>query len=141
MPVSILLVDDFEPFRQFVIATIKKQPELQVICEASDGLVAIQKARRLQPQLVLLDIGSPTLNGIEAARLILAFAPKSRILFLSQESSRAIVQAAFDSGAWGYVLKSDAGRELLPAINAVLRGERYISSRLAGHGFLDVRAA
>ncbi len=141
MPVSILLVDDFEPFRQFVIATIKEQPELQVICEASDGLVAIQKARRLQPQLVLLDIGIPTLNGIEAARLILAFAPKSRILFLSQERSRAIVQAVFDLGARGYVLKSDAGRELLPAINAVLRGERYVSSHLAGHGFLDVRAA
>jgi len=139
--VCILLVDDFEPFRLFVISTIKKQPELQVICEESDGSVAVQKARDLQPHLVLLDIGLPTLNGIEAARQILLPAPESKILFVSQQSSFAIVQAAFDLGARGYVVKSDAGRELLPAINAVLRGERYVSSSLAGHEFFKAEDA
>ena len=134
--VCILLVDDFEPFRLFVTSMIEKQPELQVICEASDGLVAVQKADDLQPHLILLDIGLPTLGGIEAARQMLVLAPQSRILFVSQESSRAIVQAAFDLGARGYVLKLDAGRELLPAINAVLRGDRYVSGGLAGHDFL-----
>jgi CheY-like chemotaxis protein len=108
---------------------------LRVIGVASDGLEAVQKAEELQPDLILLDIGLPSLNGIEVARQIRKFSPKSKILFVSQESSADIVQGALGTGAQGYVLKSDARRELLEGVNAVLRGEQFVSGRFAGHDF------
>jgi DNA-binding NarL/FixJ family response regulator len=108
---------------------------LRSIVEASDGVEAIELAQALQPDLILLDIGIPKLNGIEAARRIRELAPQSKILFVSQESSVDIVQAAFSVGASGYVVKMDAGSELPSAVKAVLRGERFVGSRFAGHGF------
>ena len=91
--------------------------------------------RALQPDLILLDIGLPKLDGIEAARRIRELAPRSKILFVSQEHSVEVVQAAFSAGASGYVVKVDVGTELLIAVEAVLRGERFVGSRFAGHGF------
>lgn len=129
------MVDDFEPFRRFVTSKLRNQSELQVICEVSDGLEAVQKAAELQPDLILLDVGLPELNGIEAAQQIRKLSPNSRILFLSQESSSAVVQKALEVGEWGYVVKADAASELLPAVNAVARGERFLGSRFAGHDF------
>jgi len=82
----ILVVDDYEPFRRFICSTLGKRPELQIIGEASDGLEAVQKGEELQPNLILLDIGLPMLNGIEAARRIHKLSPSSKILFLSMES-------------------------------------------------------
>jgi CheY-like chemotaxis protein len=108
---------------------------LRTIVEASDGVEAIELAQALQPDLILLDIGIPKLNGIEAARRIRELAPQSKILFVSQESSVDIVQEAFTLGASGYVIKTDAGSELPTAVKAVLRGERFVGSRFAGHGF------
>ena len=99
----------------------------------SDGPEAVEQAQELQPDLILLDIGMPTLNGIEAARQIRAHAPKSKILFLSENRSPEIAEAALNTGAGGYVVKSDANRELLSAIKAVLEGRRFISASLAGH--------
>jgi DNA-binding NarL/FixJ family response regulator len=121
------VVDDFEPWRRFVCSTLEKAPELQVICEVSDGLEAVQKAEELRPDLILLDIGLPTLNGMEAARRIRKLAPESKILFLSQESSGDVVQEALSLGAWGYVVKVNAGSELLPAVDAVLRDRQFVS--------------
>jgi CheY-like chemotaxis protein len=89
----------------------------------------------LNPDLILLDVGLPNLNGIEAARLIRQHSPNSRIIFLSQNSDLDVVQAALSTGAWGYVRKIDAGRELLPAMDAVLRGERFVSSCFKDHEF------
>lgn len=106
--VSVLLVDDYEPWRRFVSSTLKHKLNCQIIYEASDGFEAIQRARELQPNLILLDIGLPTLNGIEAARRIRKLAPESKIIFLSQESSADIVGEALSLGAQGYVVKSDA---------------------------------
>ena len=106
---------------------------MRVIGVASDGLEAVQKAEELQPDLILLDIGLPSLNGIEVARQIRKLSPKSKILFVSQESSVEMVQGALGTGAQGYVLKSDAERELLEAVNAVLRGVQFVSGRFAGH--------
>jgi CheY-like chemotaxis protein len=100
----------------------------------SDGLDAVQKADELQPDLILLDIGLPTLNGIEVARRIREVSPASKILFVSEDRSADIVEEALSTGAGGYVVKSDAARELLPAVNAVLEGERFVSASLAGHG-------
>ena len=116
--------------------TLLAQQELQVIEELADGPEAIEKAKELQPDLILLDIGLPTLNGIEAARRIRKVSPDSKILFVSENRSRDVVEEALRAGGGGYVVKSDAARELLPAIKAILEGKLFISTILA-----DRRAA
>ena len=129
--IRVLVVDDFQPFRVFLRSMLQNRPELQVIHEAADGLAAIQKAEELRPDLIVLDIGLPKLNGIEAARRILTASPESKILFVSQESSADVVREALSSGAWGYVVKARAGSELLAAVAAVCQGRRFISSGLS----------
>jgi len=135
--VRILVVDDYEPFRRFVCSTLGKRPELQIIGEASDGLVAVQKAEALQPDLIVLDIGLPTLNGIEAARRIRDLSPESKILFVSQENHAHVVQEAFSSGALGYLVKEHVDIELLAAVEAVCRGRKFISRGLPGSNLTD----
>ncbi len=125
--IRVMVVDDFDSFRQFVCSALEQRPELRVICEVSDGQEAVHKARELRPDLILLDIGLPTLNGIEAARRILALVTESKIIFLSQETSADVVQVAMSLGAWGYVFKTHAAGDLLPAIDAVLSGKRFVS--------------
>lgn len=129
--IRVLVVEDFEPFRRFVVSTLQTAPGLRLISEASDGLEAVQKVEELRPDLVVLDIGLPTLNGLEAARRIRKVSPKSKILFLSQESSADIVQEALGLGASGYVVKAMAGTELLPAVKAVVRGKQFVSDGLS----------
>jgi len=129
------VVDDYEPFRRLICSTLRKRPELQIVGETADGLEAVQKAEELQPDLVVLDIGLPSLNGIEAARRIRKLSPESKILFISQESSADVVQEALALGALGYVVKAHAGSELLAAVGAVLEGRQFISSGLSGHYF------
>jgi DNA-binding NarL/FixJ family response regulator len=126
--IRILLVDDFEGWLRQVRLLLQPRPEWQVIAEASDGSEAVQKAEELKPDLILLDISLPKLDGIEAARQIRKLSPNSRIVFLSQNKDPGVVRAALGTGALGYVRKTDAGRELLPAMDAVLRGEQFISS-------------
>jgi DNA-binding NarL/FixJ family response regulator len=128
--IRVLVVDDNEPFRRFVRTTLSTRPELLIIGEASDGLEAVQKAVELKPGLIVLDIGLPSLNGIEAARRIRKHAPRSKILFLSQESSVEVVQEALCLGALGFVIKSHAASDLLVAVEAVLRNEQFVSSAL-----------
>ena len=107
---------------------------MQIIGEATDGLEAVQKAELLQPDLILLDISLPSLNGIEAARRINELSPKSKILFVSEDLSWEIAEAAFRTTALGYVVKSGAARELLPAVKAVLQGKRFVSGSLGAQG-------
>jgi DNA-binding NarL/FixJ family response regulator len=107
-------------------------PNLQIICEVSDGLAAVQKAEQLKPDLILLDIGLPMLSGIEAARQIRTLSPESKILFVSQESDAEVMQAAFRMGACGYVLKSNAAKDLLAAVKAVCAGRQFFSGGLSG---------
>ena len=99
--------------------------------EASNGLDAVQKAQELQPDLILLDVGLPKLNGLEAARQISSLVPNAKLLFLSLESSARVMQEAFRMGAWGYVHKMRAQLDLLPAVDAVLAGKRFVSSDMA----------
>lgn len=127
LPIRVLVAEDHERWRRFYFSALQKLPELQIINEAHDGLEAVEIAQQLQPDLILLDIGLPTLNGIEAARQIRQVSPKSKILFISETRSIDIVKEALSTGAGGYVLKSDASGELLPAVRAVLGGKRFIS--------------
>lgn len=126
----ILIVDDVELFRRFISLALSLQPQVQIVSEAADGLEAVRKAEELQPDLILLDIGLPRMSGIEAARQIRKLSPDSKILFVSQQTSPDIVQAALDTGACGYLVKADAGSQLLIAVDAVLRGETYVGALL-----------
>jgi DNA-binding NarL/FixJ family response regulator len=126
--IRILITDDYADWRRQVRSLLQARPEWQVISEASDGLEAVQKAQDLKPEIILLDIGLPKLNGIEAAWRIRQLSPSPKIIFLSQNNNLDVVRVALGTGALGYVRKTDAGRELLPAMDAVLRGEQFISS-------------
>jgi DNA-binding NarL/FixJ family response regulator len=125
-PIRVLVVEDFAPFRRFLCSTLAKMPALQVICEVADGQEAVQKAQELTPDLILLDIGLPTLNGIAAARQIRTLAPASKIIFVTQESSAEVVQEALRTGALGYVVKTTANGNLLAAVEAVLEGRQFV---------------
>jgi DNA-binding NarL/FixJ family response regulator len=131
----VLVVDDYEPFRRFICSTLEKRPNLRVVGEASDGLEAVQKAEELRPDLIVLDIGLPTLNGIEVARRIRKLFPECKILFMSQESSADVAQEAFSLGAMGYVVKAHAGSELLTSLEAVCQGGRFVSRGLSDHNW------
>jgi len=129
--IRVLVVDDHVPWRRFVRSTIQVASGVEPIEEASDGLEAVQKAQQLQPDLILLDIGLPKLNGIEVARRIQECSPKSKILFLSENNTLDIVEEALRMGAFGYVVKSAAASELLPALEAVLQGKQFVSASLS----------
>ena len=131
--IRVLVVEDFEPFRRFVCSTLGKLPDLQIVGEVSDGLNAVSQAKELQPDLILLDIGLPTLDGIEAARQIRMLSPRSRIVFISQESGAHFVEAAFRIGAMAYITKVRAGKELLAAVDAVLHGRQFVGAGLQHH--------
>ena len=125
--IRILLVDDHEPFRRYVSSMLQEQENMQVIGEAENGLDVVERAETLRPDVILLDIGLPGLNGIEAARQIAESACKAKIIFLTQELSPEVIQEAFSVGAWAYIVKAQAGSELLPAVEAVSRGERFVN--------------
>jgi DNA-binding NarL/FixJ family response regulator len=131
--IRILVVDDYEPWRRFVRLALLAEQEMQVVAEVTDGPEAIQKSDELQPDLILLDIGLPTLNGIEAARRIREVSPRSKILFVSENRSPEIAREALNTGGSGYVVKTDAASELVPAIKVVLAGRRFITSSLTSH--------
>jgi len=133
MTIRILMVDDYKDWRCKVRVLLQTRPEWQVICEVSDGPEAVQKAEELKPDLILLDIGLPTLNGIEVARRIRRLSFNPRIIFLSADNSLDTVHVAMDTGAQGYVYKPHAQNDLLAAIDAVLRGGKFVSSILEGH--------
>jgi len=133
-PIRILIADDHEGWRRQVRLLFQARPEWQVMAEAVDGPEAIQKAEELKPDLVVLDIALPSLNGIEAARRIRKVSPESKILFLSQESSDDVAEEVLYLGALGYVVKAQAGSELLIAVEAVLRAKRFLSSGLGSRG-------
>ena len=132
-PIRILVVDDYERWRRFACSTLQKETEVQVVGEVSDGLEAVHQAQQLQPDLILLDIALPTINGIEAAKRIRECAPQSKILFVSENRSPDVAREALNNGALGYVVKSDAASDLLPAVKAVLAGKRFVSASLASH--------
>ena len=138
MPLRILVVEDHAPFRRMTCGALQ-QAGFETF-EAADGLEALQKAEELQPDLILLDINLPKLHGFEVAARIGGLAPKPRLLFMSQESSSDIVRDGFSLGAHGYIHKQRAGTDLLAAIDAVLAGQRFVSSNVASSEATDLAA-
>jgi DNA-binding NarL/FixJ family response regulator len=125
--IRVLVVEDYEPMRQTIRAMLEDRRDLQIVGEASDGLEAVQRAVELKPDLILMDIGLPSLNGIEAARQIRKLIPEAMILFLSQETSPEVIQEALSVSLSGYVVKLNAGIELIPAVDAIISGEQFVS--------------
>jgi DNA-binding NarL/FixJ family response regulator len=128
--VRVLIVDDFAPWRSFVLEHLEKQPHVRVLGYASDGMEGLQKAAELQPDLILLDVSLPKLNGIEMTRRVRKLVPKAKILFLSSNTDPDVIRAAFSAGGAGYVLKVDAAAALLAGMEAVLLGRQFVSSSL-----------
>ncbi len=139
-PFRILIADDHEIVRHGLRALIDNHPGWQVCAEATDGRDAVDKARELLPELALLDVGMPQLNGLDAARQILDFAPETRILILTMHESEQIVREVLEVGARGFLLKSDAARDLVSAIEALRRRTTFFTSSVAEmvlNGYLD----
>lgn len=132
--VRILVVDDFDLWRGFVVSRLQERRDFHVVGTATDGLEAVEKAEELQPDLILLDMMLPKLNGIEAARQIKRVAPLTKIIFVSSESDIDSVRTAFEAGGSGYVSKMEAAEDLLAGVESVLRGERFVSRGLGDSG-------
>jgi len=131
MTYRILLVDDHEVVRKGVRSIFEMRPDWDICGEATDGREAVEEAKRLKPDLVVMDIGMPGLNGLGATRHILRDLPSTQVLILTMHESEQIVWEVLDAGARGFVLKSDAGRELIGAVEAILDHKLSLSSKVS----------
>ena len=128
----VLVVDDYDPWRHHIRSSLAMTDRWAVVGEAVDGLEAVQKARELRPDLILLDLGLPKMTGIEVAERIVSDDPDARILIVSEHRSWDVVEAALAVGARGYIVKSDSQRELAPAMDAIVNGRRFVGAQFAG---------
>jgi len=131
MPLRILLADDHEIVRRGLCALLRAQPDWDVCGEASNGREAVEKTMQLQPEVVILDVGMPSLNGLEATRQILKANPQVKVLILTLHDSDQVVQEVLNAGARGFILKSDAARDLVAAVDALRRGKIYFTPKVA----------
>jgi DNA-binding NarL/FixJ family response regulator len=130
----ILVVDDYMPWRTFVSLALGVNPQFQIVGDAQDGITAIQKVIEHKPDLVILDIGLPDISGVTVAEEILKFAPSTKAIFLTENTSPDIVRAALTTGAQGYVVKSSAARDLIPALEAVMLNAYFVSAAATSPG-------
>jgi len=140
VPFRILIADDHEVVRRGLSALLRNQPEWEICGEAGDGREAVDKVLTLKPDVVILDIGMPNLNGLEATRQILKANPEVKILILTLHDSDQVVQEVLNAGARGFLLKTDAARELVAAVDALRRGKIYFTPKVAAmvlDGFLE----
>jgi DNA-binding NarL/FixJ family response regulator len=129
--VRILIADDHELFRRGLVSMLGDRPEWRIVAEAADGRQACELAAQLTPEIAVLDLTMPQLNGLDATRQIRAATPKTRILIVTAHESEQLVREVLDAGAMGYVLKSDAGRILVQAIEALLDDRPFFTSKVA----------
>src|SRR6201982_1038777 len=127
---QILVVDDFLAWQHFVFVMLQGESDLQIISSVTDGMQAVRKAKEIRPDLILMDLSLPVMNGIDATRQIRAHSPGTKVLFLSAHRDSGLIQTAFDVGACGYVLKSDSYSDLIAGIRAVLLGQAFVSRSL-----------
>jgi DNA-binding NarL/FixJ family response regulator len=137
--IAVLLVDDHTYIRKGIRYLLETVPDMNVVDIASNGIEAVAKARTYQPDVVVIDISMPFMNGVDAARQIAASCPHSRILALSLYDHPEYVRGALDAGASGYLLKDAIGDELVEAIRSLYNGKRYFSRKIAGliHRYLE----
>jgi DNA-binding NarL/FixJ family response regulator len=131
MTIRVLLADDHAMFRDGLKALLALTPDIRVIAEVGNGGEAARRVQDLKPDVALMDLSMPELNGIEAARILHVKCPATRVVILSMHSSSEHVSRAFAAGAAGYLLKESAGAELVAAVRAVHVGRRYVSSAIA----------
>ena len=139
-PFRILLADDHEVVRAGLRALLEEQNGWEVVAEAVDGRDAVEKATRLKPDVVVIDIAMPSLNGLEAVRQIVKAVPNTKVLVLTMYDSDPLIQQVLQAGARGYLLKSDAGRDLVSAIDALRRNKTFFTpkvSQMVLEGYLD----
>ena len=139
-PFRILLADDHEVVRAGLRALLEEQTGWEVVAEAVDGRDAVDKASKLKPDAVVIDIAMPSLNGLEAVRQILKAVPSTKVLVLTMYDSDPLIQQVLQAGARGYLLKSDAGRDLVSAIDALRRNKTFFTpkvSQMVLEGYLD----
>lgn len=137
MPTRILLVDDHEIMREGMCALLKRLPDIDIVGQASDGRSAISMAKEFSPDIVIMDIGMPNLNGIEATRQLLIDNPRLKVMALSTHSDGTIVAKMLKAGASGYMLKESAFSELMEGIAAMIKGKTYLCSRISKVVFSD----
>jgi DNA-binding NarL/FixJ family response regulator len=131
MAFRILVADDHEVVRRGLCALLQGQPDWEVCGEAGDGREALEKTQKLKPDVVILDIGMPSLNGLEATRQILKTMPHTKVLILTLHDSDQVVREVLNAGARGFLLKSDAARDLVAAVEALRRDKTYFTSKVA----------
>ena len=131
MTVRILIADDHKILREGLKSLLEKQPEFAVVAEAQDGLSAISEAKKHKPDIAILDIGMPDLNGIEVTRRIRSEMAETRVIALSMHADRRFVMGILEAGANGYLLKDSAFAELITAVTAVAKGKMYLSPSIA----------
>jgi DNA-binding NarL/FixJ family response regulator len=129
--VRILIADDHELIRRGLVSALSDRPEWTIVAEAADGRQACELAARLTPDIAVLDLTMPELNGLDVTRQIRASTPKTRILIVTAHESEQLIRDVLDAGAMGYVLKSDAGRVLVQAIEALLDERPFFTSKVA----------
>lgn len=130
-PLKLLLADDHEIVRQGLRSMLEAQRECQIVGEAADGRQAVAMTKELNPDVVILDIGMPSLNGLEATRQILKMRPQTKVLILTMHESDSVIREVLDAGARGYILKTDAGRDLVSAVESLRRNKTFFTSRVA----------
>ena len=141
-PIRILIADDHTIVRQGLARLLEDQPDFKVVGEAYDGRMAIEKAMALLPDVVVMDIAMPLLNGIEAARRIRKNLPKIKILILSMYSQEHYIHELLEAGISGYLLKESSGRDIIKAIQAAMKGETFLSpsiSKVLVDSYLSMR--
>lgn len=141
VPLRLLLVDDHEVVRRGMAALLDGNEGWQIVGEAADGRSAVQLAPQVQPDVVVMDVGMPELNGFEATRQILKILPGTEILILTLHDGEQLVREVIDAGARGYVLKSDAGRQLVAAVRSLARHQPYFTSEIAARVYAETRQA
>jgi len=131
MPFRILVADDHEIVRRGLVALFDSEPGWEVCGEASDGRQTVEKAQELKPDVVVLDIGMPSLNGLETTRLLKKILPRTKVLILTLHESEQMIREVLDAGAMGFLLKSDAARELVAAVDSLRQNRTYFTTRVA----------
>lgn len=140
MGVRLLLADDHEIVRKGLRALLEAEPGWQVAAEAADGRDAVEKAQQIKPDIAILDISMPSLNGLEATRQIVKGTPQTKVLVLTMHDSDPLIQRVLEAGARGYLLKSDAARDLVAAVDALHRNKTFFTPKVAQlvlEGYLD----